>query len=118
VAKAAVKEGWFKNYEHAFGFDDLVMGLSQRPGIIGINWYSSFDRPLQSGECKIAANAYVRGGHEIQMFKLDVKAQQVWCFQSWGPTWGGLRNGTFWFSFATLKRLLTEYGDATFPVVG
>jgi hypothetical protein len=117
VAKAAQREGWIPGYEHAFGLDQLLHGLSQRPGLLGLNWYTSFDTPLNTGECPLTPNASVRGGHEVEMFKLDVKKKQVWCYQSWGPAWGGLRNGTFWLSFATLTRLLAEQGDATFPVV-
>lgn len=115
VAKAAKKEGWITGYEHAFGLDDLLHGLSQRPGILGINWYTSFDTPSSTGECPLTPNATVRGGHEVQMFKLDVEQQRVWCYQSWGLTWGGLADGTFWFSFSTLQRLLAEQGDATYP---
>jgi hypothetical protein len=118
VAKAAQQEGWINGYEHAFGFDDLLHGLSQRPGILGINWYTSFDAPLPTGECPLAATAKIRGGHEIQMFRLDMENQQIWCYQSWGPVWGALKNGTFWFSFDTLQRLLEEQGDATFPAIG
>ncbi len=81
VAKAAKKEGWFTGYEHAFGLLDLLHGLSQRPGIMGLNWYTSFDSPLPSGECALAAAATVRGGHEVQMFRLDVEQQRVWCYQ-------------------------------------
>ena len=118
VAKAAKKEGWIKGYEHAFGLDDLIHGLSQRPGLLGIYWYTSFDTPLPSGECRLTPNASVRGGHEVQMFRLDARQKRVWCYQSWGDSWGGLHNGTFWFSFKTLERLLDQHGDATFPVVG
>jgi len=117
VAKAAKKEGWITSYEHAFGLDHLLQGLSQRPGLLGLNWYTSFDSPLPTGECAFASGATVRGGHEVEMFRLDLEEQRVWCYQSWGPTWGGLRDGTFWFSFETLTRLLQEQGDATFPVV-
>lgn len=117
VAKAAKQEGWFASYEHAFALADLLGALATRPGILGINWYSSFDTPLPSGECALAPNAVVRGGHEIEMFKIDATREQVWCFQSWGPTWGGLMDGTFWLSFQTLAQLLNEQGDATFPVV-
>lgn len=117
VAKAAKKEGWITGYEHSFSLDQLLDGLSTRPGILGINWYTSFDSPTHNGECPLTPTASVRGGHEIEMFKLDVKKKQVWCYQSWGPTWGGLKNGTFWFSFATLTHLLAEHGDATFPIV-
>lgn len=116
VAKAARKEGWISSYQHAFGLDHLLHGLSQRPGLLGMHWYTSFDSPLPTGECPLTAGATVRGGHEVEMFRLDTQNQQVWCYQSWGPTWGGLGNGTFWFSFQTLTRLLAEQGDATFPV--
>jgi hypothetical protein len=117
VAKAAKKEGWVTAYEHAFGLEHLQTGLAQRPGILGINWYTSFDNPLKSGECPLSADAEIRGGHEIEMFRLDMEAKHVWCYQSWGPKWGGLKNGTFFFSFETLNRLLLEHGDAVFPVV-
>ena len=86
--------------------------------MLGIYWYTSFDSPLSSGECPLTPDATVRGGHEIEMFRLDVEQKRVWCYQSWGNTWGGLHDGTFWFSFDTLTRLLAEHGDATFPVVG
>ena len=118
VAKAAKKEGWIKGYEHAFGLDHLLNGLSQRPGLLGMNWYTSFDSPLATGECALPSGATIRGGHEVEMFRLDAAQERVWCYQSWGPTWGGLNDGTFWFSLQTLTRLLAEHGDATFPVVG
>jgi hypothetical protein len=117
VAKAAEQEGWFQSYEHALGIADLLSALSQRPGVLGLNWYTSFDNPRPTGECALTPSATVRGGHEVQMFKIDALLKQVWCYQSWGPKWGGLRNGTFWLSFKTLTRLLAEQGDATFPVV-
>jgi hypothetical protein len=115
VAKAARKEGFIKAYYHAFGLDHVLGALSLRPGILGINWYSSFDVPTSSGECALTADAWVRGGHEVEMFAIDVEQKRVWCYQSWGLTWGGLQNGTFWFAFGTLGRLLSEQGDATFP---
>ena len=117
VAKAAEREGWFQGYEHALGLDELFSGLSHRPGVLGMNWYDSFDSPLATGECALTAAATVRGGHEVEMFKVDAALKQVWCYQSWGVAWGSLRNGTFWFSFETLARLLAEQGDATFPIV-
>jgi hypothetical protein len=117
VAKAAKKEGWIPSYDHAFGLDDLLHGLAQRPGLLGIYWYTSFDTPHSTGECPLSPTATVRGGHEVQMFRLDVEQKRVWCYQSWGPTWGGLGNGTFWFSFDTLTQLLAQHGDATFPAV-
>jgi hypothetical protein len=115
VAKAAKREGYVTAYHHAFGLDHVLAALSLKPGILGINWYTSFDAPKHDGECPLAGDASVRGGHEVQMFGIEVDRKRVWCYQSWGATWGGLKNGTFWFSFDTLDRLLSEHGDATFP---
>jgi hypothetical protein len=115
VAKAARRDGFIAGYEHAFGLDDLLHGLSQRPGLLGISWYSSFDTPRATGECPLDGDATIRGGHEVEMFRLDMEARRVWCYQSWGPSWGGRRDGTFWLSFDTLERLLAEEGDAVFP---
>jgi hypothetical protein len=114
VAKAAKKDGYVTSYQHAFGLDHLLGALSLKPGILGIHWYTSFDTPKPDGECPLTPSATIRGGHEVEMFGLDVAQRRVWCYQSWGPTWGGLKNGTFWFSFDTMTRLLAEHGDATF----
>jgi hypothetical protein len=115
VMKAAVKAKYITGYAHSFSLEQLLGSLTLRPGILGINWYSSFDEPRPDGECPLTPKAKNRGGHEIQMFGIDVKKKRVWCFNSWGPTWGGTKKGTFYFSWKTLQRLLDEDGDATFP---
>ena len=115
VAKAARREGFITAYHHAFGLDHVLSTLSLKPGILGINWYTSFDTPQANGECPLTSGAEIRGGHEVEMFGIDIDQKRVWCYQSWGPIWGGLKDGTFWFSFDTLARLLSEQGDATFP---
>ncbi len=46
---------------------------------------------------------------------IDAEKKRVWYYNSWGPAWGGCKNGTFYFSWKTLARLLGERGDATFP---
>jgi hypothetical protein len=113
VAKAAKKDGYISAYTHAFGLDHALGALTLAPVIAGINWYDSFDTPHPTGECPLTAGATVRGGHEIELFGVDVENQRIWAYQSWGPTWGGLHNGTFWFSFDTFKQLLAEKGDVT-----
>jgi hypothetical protein len=113
VAKAAKAKGYLTSYAHAFGFSHALGALTLAPVIAGINWYTSFDSPLPSGECPLTAGATVRGGHEIELFGLNVESKQIWAYQSWGPGWGGLKNGTFWFSYDTFERLLTEKGDVT-----
>jgi hypothetical protein len=113
--KAAVKAKYIVGYAHTFSLDQLLGSLTMRPGILGINWYSSFDNPKADGECPLTASAKIRGGHEVLLFGLDASKERVWCYNSWGPTWGGKKNGTFYFSWKTLRRLLNEQGDATFP---
>jgi hypothetical protein len=113
VAKAAKRDGYISAYSHAFGLQQALGALTMAPVIAGINWYTSFDTPLPTGECPLTAGATIRGGHEIELFGLSVEDQQVWAYQSWGPTWGGLGNGTFWFSYATFEQLLAEKGDVT-----
>jgi hypothetical protein len=115
VMKAAVKARYIVGYGHTFSLEQLLGSLVMTPGILGVNWYSSFDAPRPDGECRLAPKAKLRGGHEIEIFGIDARKKRVWCFNSWGPTWGGRRNGTFYFSWNTLRRLLDEQGDATFP---
>jgi hypothetical protein len=118
VMKAAVKAKYITGYAHTFSLDHLLGSLVLKPGVLGINWYSSFDDPKPDGECRLTASAKIRGGHEVQLFGIDAAKERVWCINSWGPTWGGKKNGTFYFTWKTLKRLLAEQGDATFPRVG
>lgn len=115
VAKAAKLDRYISGYKHAFGLQHVLEALTRGPGIIGVNWYDSFDAPTSSGECLLSPRAVVRGGHEIQIYAIYTTARYVQCYQSWGPGWGGQHNGTFRFSYDTLDRLLSEQGDAVFP---
>jgi hypothetical protein len=113
VADALEKDGTVSTSQHATDLQTMLGMLAQGPVILGIHWYTSFDTPNADGECPLSPGATVRGGHEIEAFKVDPIKQQVWCYQSWGPTWGGLKDGTFWFSYATLNKLFEQQGDAT-----
>ncbi len=113
VAKAAKRAGYISSYRNAFGLQQALGALVVGPVITGVKWYSSFDHPDATGEVKIAADAFVRGGHEFEVNGLDVENRRVWCVQSWGPTWGGLGNGTFFLSWDTWDALLQDGGDAT-----
>jgi hypothetical protein len=83
------------------------------PVILGISWYSSFDTPAADGTVSIAADAYVRGGHEVLARIVDASAQVIGLDNSWGTSWGV--DGSFRMSYATLERLLAENGDCTAP---
>jgi hypothetical protein len=118
VMKAATKAKYISGYAHTFSLAQLLGSLVRYPGILGVNWYDSFDEPRSDGECPLKRGARIRGGHEVQLFGIDVGKKQVWCYNSWGSRWGGKRDGTFCFSYKTLERLLHEQGDATFPRIG
>ena len=113
VAKAAREDGHISRYTHAFGLHHALGALTAGPVIAGIHWYDSFDEPTSNGECPLPVGAKVRGGHEIELFGIQVQNRRVWCYQSWGARWGGLGDGTFWFSWETFERLLGERGDVT-----
>lgn len=113
VAKAAKQLGFISAYHHAFGVDHALDALVVAPVIIGIPWYSSFDEPTD-GLLEISPDAYVRGGHEVELLGIDVDHELVVGINSWGKSWGA--KGRFTMSWSTLARLLSEQGDCTVPV--
>ena len=118
VGQALEHDGLISNFSHATDVNTAAGALSITPGIFGVSWYDSMDQPLSTGEVQISPNAQVRGGHEIECFGIDVENKQFWFYQSWGPTWGGLGNGTFWMSFDTMDQQFGQQADATFFVIG
>ena len=86
-----------------------MRALTLSPVCFGVGWYEGSDGPSKDGECSIKGS--VRGGHEIVADGIDVEKRRVWLTQSWGPTWGGLGNGRFYWSFDTVAQLLSEAGD-------
>jgi hypothetical protein len=113
-AQALEAMGLVSAYTHSVDLQGALEGLMAGPGSFGVSWMSSFDTPLPTGECPLSQGAIVRGGHEIQAWKVDTENERVWFYQSWGPTWGGLDNGTFWLSYATLTELFDQQADSTF----
>jgi hypothetical protein len=114
ACKAGVQLGLMSGYTHCTDLATMELALQTGPVAIGINWYSSFDMPDANGLVKIAGNAYVRGGHEVEVLGIDPAAQMLYAVNSWGSGWG--KHGTFCFSYATMERLLAEEGDCTVPV--
>ncbi len=115
VAKAVASLGYISSYSHVTDLNSALGALTMAPGIFGVAWMDTFDQPQSSGEAVMTASSQVRGGHEIQAFGLDMEQRQVWFYQSWGPTWGPLGNGTFWLSFDTLDAQLSGMqSDGTF----
>ncbi len=113
VAKAAQRAGLISAYHHAFGLGAALSSLSKGPVIIGINWYEGFDAP-QGTAALLAISGQPRGGHEVVLDGIDVKAGVVKGTNSWGLSWGN--HGKFCMTFATFGRLLQESGDVVAPV--
>lgn len=110
-AKVLTNLGFISGYQHTFSFNDALLALTKTPFVTGINWYSSMDVPDENGRVTITKDAYVRGGHEVEAFALDVENRLVWFWNSWGPTFG--LEGKFAMSFDDYARLLGEEGDVT-----
>ncbi len=86
VCKAAKEMGLISAYHHAFGIDQALKALVQRPVITGISWYEGFDKPDANGLVTISGN--VRGGHEIVADQIDADNKLVWFWNSWGTVFG------------------------------
>lgn len=116
AAKVLKERGLISGYTHTFTTNDALLAVGPSDGtgvpvITGVNWYSSMDAPSSSGEVKVTSQAFVRGGHEIEVAGIDVEEKRVWLWQSWGLSFG--LSGRFWWSFDTWDRLLHEQGDVT-----
>lgn len=111
VADVLRKLGWVSGYQHVFSRTDLLLSLTRTPGMLGIGWYDSFDKPDSSGRIRISPNAQVRGGHELEVSMVDVENQVIGLTNSWGSSWGV--NGRCFLGWADLGRLLDEQGDYT-----
>lgn len=103
--------GLISGYTHTFTLNDALLALTKTPWITGFNWYSSMDVPDENGKVTITRDAYLRGGHEVEAFALDVDNRLIWFWNSWGPEWGF--DGKFCMSWDTFARLLSEQGDVT-----
>ncbi len=112
--KVAKNDGLISGYLNAADVTAMATALQSGPVIIGINWYSSFDSPDSSGLITISPGAYVRGGHELVVRKVDPAGQVFGGDNSWGSSWGNA--GSFSVSFADMDRLLSEGGDCYAPL--
>jgi len=111
VMKAAKQAGYIKGYSHAFGIEHVLKALALSPCIVGIAWLTGCDTPDENG--LVSYSGDMRGGHEIECFKVDTKAQLVGFWNSWGPNWG--KGGQFFMTWNDFDQALKNRGDATFP---
>jgi hypothetical protein len=113
VMRAAKQAKLIPGYSHAFGIEHVLKSLALSPCIVGITWLTGCDEPNADG--LIRYEGEVRGGHEFQAFKVDVKNQLVGFWNSWGKSWGD--EGRFFMTWTDLDAALRARGDATFPQV-
>lgn len=107
--KAAKEFGLISEYKWCFSLEDVLFALSYLgPVEVGLLWYEGFEYPDRNGLVKIKGKA--EGGHAFQLIGIDVEKELVWAVNSWGLDWG--KDGRFCFSFADLKKLLDEHGEA------
>ena len=109
VAKVLKARGEISSYGHAFGFTHFLGALQLGPVLVGIPWYSDMFSPDSRGF--VHPTGEVAGGHEILAVGDDAKS--VVAFQnSWGAGWG-VAGGRFYMSYADVRKLLKQDGDAT-----
>lgn len=111
VAKVCVNRGYIAGYEHAFGVQNALYALMERPLLVGMNWYDSFFEPDRFGEVRIEKTARVVGGHEVVLDGYTASQGQFHFTNSWGEGWG--QAGRFSMAGEIFERLLDEHGDVT-----
>ena len=106
----SLNEG-ISEYRWARNADEVRAGLSARiPVDIGVNWYQAFDNAETiNGEYWIGRGSswgVVRGGHAVCLYAGSDARQAVKIKNSW-PGYPEV-----WLPYASLNRLLGEYGEA------
>jgi hypothetical protein len=105
--------GWIRGYSHAFSLDDALGALQKGPVITGVSWYEGFDHPDESGLVNITGQ--IRGGHEIvargYQTATNPNDSLILLDNSWGTSYG--KSGSFFWTVATWRSLLSNQGDAT-----
>ena len=86
----------------------LALGI---PVSIGVNWYSNFDVPVLRGTHHWIGEGSlgrIRGGHCVCVYGASDTRQAFRIKNSWGKDYP-----LVWMPYATMDRLLNEYGEAT-----
>ena len=80
------------------------------PVVLGINWYTNFDRPERfGGNWWIGRGnlGHVRGGHAVCIYRASDRLQAVGIVNNWG-----MSTPLVLMPYATLQRVLGEQGEA------
>lgn len=107
----ARKRGLIDSFQHTFTADDALLALTQYPLSWGTLWKTGMDN-VNEETGLISYSGTTRGGHQMCLYKLDVKNELVWGKQSWGG-WGYHRSGVYCISFTDFAKSLADQGDVT-----
>jgi len=111
--KIAKSIGWFDSYYWAFSLNDLMKGVSQEgPAVLGVNWYEGMMDTDAAGYIRPTGSCI--GGHCICAIGINKEDEYFTLHNSWGDCWGD--DGRCRISFADMRRLLNENGEACFFV--
>lgn len=92
--------------------DEMRAAILSAPVVIGVNWYSGFDRPVQKpdGDWWLPAGELgtVRGGHCVCVYGASDRRAAFRVKNSWGRSYP-----LVWLPYETMGRLLAESGEAT-----
>ena len=114
-SKALQTLGLCPTYQWAFSMAALQSALMLGPVAIGIPWYESMFSPSADGRVRVDRSSPPVGGHELEITKMDLTADQYWFANSWGESWG--RSGWGYFTYTDLSTLLAEEGDVVSPKI-
>jgi hypothetical protein len=84
------------------------------PVVIGVNWYSNFDAPVNVGAEKWIGRSdlgRIRGGHCVCIYGASDKRQAFRVKNSWGRDYP-----LVWLPYTVMDRLLAEDGEAALVV--
>jgi hypothetical protein len=110
-AQALSKAGHLASYVWAFSLQPAVEWvLTRGPVVLGVNWYSTFQRPDAEGIVRLTPTSRLLGGHAFLWRGADTARALAKCSNSWGDLFGV--SGDFWIPFRDLERLIAEDGEA------
>lgn len=117
--KVLQSAGYLTGYQWAFDAETVVRYiLSTGPVALGTNWYLAMSSPDRYGFVHpvgpiVGGHAYLATGANRDIKCTDGTKGAIRFVNSWGTYWG--QTGKAWMSFATLDRLIKEFGEAAMP---
>jgi len=110
--KAAVLQGYYREYRWAFDENDIALAVGYRgPVIMGTNWHEGMMTPDSNGLIRPTGKAV--GGHAYLIRGYDHKRGLYRIHNSWGSSWG--KDGDCFIESYDLVYLISEHGEACIP---